>query len=56
MDPDREKKLHEVECPHCHKPFRAELIRGETARHTGFKCPHCNLFVSYERTALEETP
>ena len=41
----------EVACPHCHKTFRAELIVGGAARHTGFKCPHCKLFVAYERTA-----
>ena len=35
----------EVECPHCHKPFSAELIEGSAARYRGFKCPHCRLFV-----------
>jgi endogenous inhibitor of DNA gyrase (YacG/DUF329 family) len=40
----------EVECPHCHKPFQGKLLQGQTGRHTGFKCPHCNLFVAYERT------
>jgi hypothetical protein len=40
-----------VECPHCHKHFQADLIVGGAARHTGFKCPHCNLFVAYERAA-----
>ncbi len=35
----------EVECPHCHKPFSAELIEGSAARYRGFKCPHCKLFV-----------
>jgi hypothetical protein len=34
-----------VECPHCHKPFSAELIEGSAARYRGFKCPHCKLFV-----------
>ena len=38
-------------CPHCHKPFAAELIAGGVERHRGFKCPHCRLFVSYERAA-----
>jgi len=39
----------EVECPHCHKLFSAELIEGSAARYRGFKCPHCRLFVPYER-------
>ena len=38
----------EVECPHCHRSFRAELIGAKSAQ-AGFKCPHCRLFVSYER-------
>ncbi len=36
---------HQVECPHCHKPFTAEVIEGSAARYRGFKCPHCKLFV-----------
>jgi transposase-like protein len=40
---------YDVVCPHCKKPFRAEVLEGETARHRGFKCPHCRLFVPYER-------
>ena len=44
----------EVECPHCHKPFSAELIEGSAARYRGFKCPHCRLFVPRRaRRALE---
>jgi len=35
----------EVECPHCHKTFTAEVIEGAAARYRGFKCPHCRLFV-----------
>jgi DNA-directed RNA polymerase subunit RPC12/RpoP len=35
----------EVECPHCHKAFTAEVIEGTAARYRGFKCPHCRLFV-----------
>ena len=42
---------HEVVCPHCKKTFEAELIRGDTERHHGFKCPHCKLFVPIERAA-----
>ena len=41
----------EVECPHCHKVFTAELIEGSAARYRGFKCPHCRLFVPAARTA-----
>jgi DNA-directed RNA polymerase subunit RPC12/RpoP len=39
----------EVECPHCHKVFTAELIEGSAARYRGFKCPHCRLFVPAAR-------
>jgi phage FluMu protein Com len=40
----------EVECPHCHRPFAAEPLRGGgAARYRGFKCPHCKLFVPLER-------
>jgi NAD-dependent SIR2 family protein deacetylase len=39
-----------VECPHCHKTFRAEPIDGgDAARYHGFKCPHCRLFVPLTR-------
>jgi transposase-like protein len=41
----------DVECPHCHRHFRSRLLTGSSARHAGFKCPHCKLFVAYERTA-----
>ena len=40
---------YEVTCPHCKKPFEAELLTGSAARYQGFKCPHCKLFVPYER-------
>jgi len=36
-------------CPHCRKPFSAELIAGGAQRHRGFKCPHCKLFVPENR-------
>lgn len=39
----------EVTCPHCKKPFEANLMEGPASRYRGFKCPHCNLFVQYER-------
>jgi phage FluMu protein Com len=35
----------DVECPHCHKTFTAEVIEGSAARYRGVKCPHCRLFV-----------
>ena len=41
---------YDVVCPHCHKPFQAELlVPSGTAGPGGFKCPHCRLFVPYER-------
>jgi hypothetical protein len=39
-----------VECPHCHKPFDASAVQGK-GRIRGFKCPHCRLFVPYDRVA-----
>jgi tRNA(Ile2) C34 agmatinyltransferase TiaS len=39
-----------VECPHCHKPFEFETVQGK-GRIRGFKCPHCRLFVPYDRVA-----
>jgi DNA-directed RNA polymerase subunit RPC12/RpoP len=44
---------YDVTCPHCSKEFRAELLEGSAARYNGFKCPHCRLFVPYER--VDET-
>ncbi len=40
---------YEVTCPHCRKTFEAELLSGGAPRYQGFKCPHCRLFVSYDR-------
>ena len=54
----REAKQHvevDVECPHCHKSFTAEVIEGSAARYRGFKCPHCKLFVPAERIEPEKT-
>ena len=39
----------EVVCPHCKKPFTGVLLAGTAARHHGFKCPNCKLFVPYQR-------
>ena len=50
--PDGEA-LYEVVCPHCRKTFEAPLLTGSSVRHQGFKCPHCRLFVSYERVEEE---
>jgi transposase-like protein len=44
-------EVFDVECPHCHRGFRAELLGVQSPRQAGFKCPHCRLFVAYERTA-----
>jgi DNA-directed RNA polymerase subunit RPC12/RpoP len=40
---------YDVVCPHCKKPFTADVLTGATQRHQGFKCPHCRLFVPFER-------
>ena len=40
---------YDVTCPHCRKRFTASLIEGAAARYRGFKCPHCKLFIPYER-------
>jgi transposase-like protein len=39
----------ELVCPHCKKAFTGELIGGASAALSGFKCPHCRLFVPLER-------
>ena len=41
--------VYDVTCPHCGKHFRKELITGPAERYNGFKCPHCRLFVPFER-------
>jgi hypothetical protein len=46
----------DIVCPHCKKPFQAELMDGAAERYRGFKCPHCKLFVPIERTDAEEEP
>jgi DNA-directed RNA polymerase subunit RPC12/RpoP len=47
---DEQPQIEEVVCPHCKKPFSAELIEGDAERYRGFKCPHCRLFVPATRT------
>ena len=38
---------HPLVCPHCGKEFEAELLVGASS--SGFKCPHCRLFVPADR-------
>ena len=45
MSETQRETTFEVECPHCHKPFSAQMIEGSADRYRGFKCPHCKLFV-----------
>jgi tRNA(Ile2) C34 agmatinyltransferase TiaS len=40
-------ETHDVVCPHCHKEFAGELLGS--GEQTGYKCPHCRLFVPFER-------
>jgi len=47
---------YDVVCPHCRKPFTGEVLTGATERHFGFKCPHCRLFVPFERAAEQSAP
>jgi hypothetical protein len=47
-------ETYEVSCPHCRKSFTAQLMKGTAARYHGFKCPHCRLFVPYERADEQE--
>lgn len=42
-----------VTCPHCSRPFEADVLEGRAARYNGFKCPHCKLFVPFERVEEE---
>jgi hypothetical protein len=46
--------VYEIECPHCRKKFREELLTGPAERYRGFKCPHCRLFVPFERVAEQD--
>jgi len=46
--------VYEVSCPHCGKSFREELLTGAAERYNGFKCPHCKLFVPFERVAEQD--
>lgn len=46
--------VYAVVCPHCGKSFRDELLTGPAKRYHGFKCPHCRLFVPFERVAEQD--
>jgi hypothetical protein len=54
MSVEPAEKRYEVDCPHCHKHFTGTIIDGAAARYRGFKCPHCRLFVPFERAAGTE--
>jgi transposase-like protein len=41
----------DVECPHCHRRFQAKVLSPRSSRNAGFKCPHCRLFVAFDRGA-----
>jgi predicted RNA-binding Zn-ribbon protein involved in translation (DUF1610 family) len=55
-DASAQSTVYDVNCPHCGKDFREEPLTGPAERYTGFKCPHCRLFVPFERAATEDTP
>jgi hypothetical protein len=48
-EPPQPAAEYDIVCPHCKKPFEAALLQGADARQPGFKCPHCRLFVAWER-------
>ena len=50
-----EDEAHTVTCPHCGREFVADLLKGDTERHRGYKCPHCRLFVPLERVEQPES-
>jgi hypothetical protein len=53
-EPPAQAVPNEIECPHCHRSFQAELLEGPAARYNGFKCPHCRLFIPLERVEEQE--
>jgi transposase-like protein len=54
VSPSGPNGSYSVTCPHCKRPFEAELLEGRAERYSGFKCPHCKLFVPMQRG--EELP
>jgi DNA-directed RNA polymerase subunit RPC12/RpoP len=53
-DAPAQEGSYELVCPHCGKSFEAELLTGGSDRHAGFKCPHCRLFVAFERAGVDD--
>ena len=51
-----QNRAFEIECPHCHKSFQGKLLAADSPRHAGFKCPHCKLFITYERARDDGRP
>ncbi|MDQ3874891.1 MAG: hypothetical protein M3322_04970 [Actinomycetota bacterium] len=45
---------YQVTCPHCSKRFTTPALVDDSGRPRGFKCPHCRLFVPFER--VDSTP
>ncbi len=54
--PPADHRAYELQCPHCKRTFRAELLEGAAARYNGFKCAHCKLFVPLDRITGEAAP
>jgi DNA-directed RNA polymerase subunit RPC12/RpoP len=51
------EELHAVVCPHCGEAFDGELLPGvSVSAPSGFKCPHCRLFVPLERSVEPDEP
>jgi DNA-directed RNA polymerase subunit RPC12/RpoP len=48
---DPAAESYDVTCPHCGRSFKEELLDGPAERYRGFKCPHCKLFVPFERVS-----
>jgi len=48
-EPPQPDVAYEITCPHCGRAFTSEVMSGSASRYQGFKCPHCKLFVPYER-------
>jgi len=49
--PEEHGESTPVTCPHCRKTFVPAPLARPSARHRGYKCPHCRLFVPLERAA-----
>ena len=49
MAQEESREQMEIVCPHCKKPFTADLMAGGAERYRGFKCPNCRLFVPAAR-------